>query len=359
MADIINLQPHLIGSPANGVNLYQVPNASMEVLQDVINAAWNEGLARKTEFSTKIGAAMTGFLDTATTPHITESSAASQTITEPSVTIPATVDSASVLTAFDTKYGELITALSDKFVAFRAAYFPDESNAYTAVEDWLQAAIANPNAGIPLTVQTQILGEDQARILDEATRATEALTAQFAARRFPLPPGALANATLQIQQKAQDEIAESSRKVAFLSVEQMKFSVEKLMGLRGMAMDSAIKYISALATGPDVASRVVGIGYDAQSKLISSAASFYGARTQAAEVKAKIDQFNATLAQEADAKNQAADLQMVENKLRALLAEAQSIAQMAGALFNNLHASVSMQAGGTTVATQAQDMTPV
>ena len=41
MADIVNLAPHLIGTPSTGVNLYQVPNASMEVFEDIINATWN------------------------------------------------------------------------------------------------------------------------------------------------------------------------------------------------------------------------------------------------------------------------------------------------------------------------------
>ena len=60
--DIVNLEAHYIGSPSPGVNLYQVPNAAMQVLADIINATWNEGIATKEEFSDKITAALAGFL---------------------------------------------------------------------------------------------------------------------------------------------------------------------------------------------------------------------------------------------------------------------------------------------------------
>ena len=176
--------------------------------------------------------------------------------------------------------------------------------------------------------------------------------AQFAARRFPLPPGAANSMVMQIEQKAQDELAEASRKLTALSVEMQKFNVEKLLGLRSMAMDSAIKYISALASGPDMASKVIGVGYDAQSKLISSVSSFYGARIQAAEVTSKVAQYNNSTALEAAAKNQMADLQMIENKLKGLLTWANDLAQMCTALYNNLNVSSSIStSGGSSVNT--------
>lgn len=349
MTDIVNLTSHYIGSPAPGVTLYELPNASMQVLQDVINATWNEAKTTKSEFAGKIASATSGFLDTTSAPHVTAGTISAPSISEPSVDIPTSQSATDVISMFDTKYLELVAMLTDKFTAFRTTYFPDESNAYVAAENWLQEAIANPS-GLPAEVAAQIWGDDQARILSDKTRAQDAVVAQFAARRFPLPPDVAASAVMQIEQKAQDALAESSRKVAMLSVELQKFNVEKLMGLRGMAMDSAIKYITALASGPEMASRLVGVGYDAQSKLISSAAQFYNARTQAAETVAKVAQYNNSTALEAATKNQAADLTLIEDKLKALLTEAQAIAQMSTALFNNLHAGVGMNAnGGTTI----------
>lgn len=352
MADIVNLSSHYIGSPGGGVNLYQIPNAGMAVMQDIINATWNQGLDFKGDYEAKIAAAKADFLDLTTTPSVTANTISTVTVAEPEVTIPTNIDTTQVMSMFDTKYLELVALLSDKFSAFRDAYYPDDQPLYSAVESSLQSALDN-DSYLPASVQAQIFGDDQARILSDKLRAQDAVIAQFAARRFPLPPDVAASAVMQIEQKAQDEIAESSRKIAILSVEQYRFVIDKAMTARAAAMQSAIEYIKALASGPEMASRLVGVGYDAQSKLISSAASFYNARTAAKELSSKVNQFNSSAQLEAATKNQQAELMMVENKLKALLAEAQAIAQMATSMFNNLHASVGLSASGGTQLSQS------
>ena len=319
-------------------------DTTREVVKAVINAAWNQGITKQAQFEAKIGAAQTTFLDTATAPQVSAGSVSVPTITAPNVAIPTTQSASDVMTLFDSKYLAIMGELADRFTAFRTTYFPDETNAYIAAEDWLQAAIADPS-GLPPTVVAQIFGDDQARILEDKSRAQDAVIAQFAGRRFPLLPDVAASLTMQIEQKAQDELAESSRKVAMLSVEMQKFNVEKLLGLRGMAMDSAIKYVSALASAPDISSKLVGIGYDAQSKLISAAADFYRADSGAKEVIAKVAQFNTSTALEADVKNQMSNLTLIEDKLKALLAEAQALAQMSTSLFNNVHVSAGVSGG--------------
>ena len=355
MPDIVNLDAHYIGSPTPGVNLYQLPNASMQVLEDIINATWNEGLTTKEEFSAKIATAVSGFLDIISAPQVTTGTVTVPTISEPVVDIPPSVSVDDMYDQWETHYLELATWLAGQFTAFRATYFPDEQNAYAACEDALQAAIANPDAYLPPTVAAQIWGDDQARILADKVRAQDAVVAQFASRRFPLPPDAAASAVLQIEQKAQDELAESSRKVAVMSVDLWKFTVDNLLKLRDLAMKDAVDYVKALASGPDIASKMSNIGYDAQSKLISSAAAYYNARSQAAETVSKVAQYNNTTALEAAIKNQMSDLTMIENKLKALLAEAQAIAQMSTALFNNLNVSASLQANGGTTVSQSNE----
>lgn len=346
MPDIVDLSSHYIGSPGGGVNLYQVPNASMAVLANIINATWNEAKGSKAEFSAKIASAITTHLSAGSTPTISTGSVAAPTIEEPFVSIPDTISVNDAISTFDTKTLEIMASLVEKFESFRDTYFPDESEAYLAAESWLKNAIENPDAAMPDAVADKIWESDRSRIVGDASRAADSVMAQFASRRFPVPPGAALSAVVQISQKAQGEIAESSRKVAMLSVELQRFNVEKLLGLRGMAMDSAIKYISAIASSHDSSSKVVGLGYDAQSKLISSAASFYNARTQAAETVSKVSQYNNSIALEAAGKNQAASLNMIDSRVKALLSEAQAISQMTTSLFNNLHASVSLSATG-------------
>ena len=356
MTDIVNLTSHYIGSPTPGVNLYQLPNASMQVLEDIINATWTEGQTTKADFSAKIATALSGFLDITAAPHVSAGTVTVPTIAEPSVTIPTSITVDDVYNKWATEYLNLATWLDGKFTSFRNTYFPDENAAYTACEDWLQAAIANPDAGLPPTVAAQIWGDDAARILADKTRAQDAVIAQFASRRFPLPPDAAASAVLQIEQKAQDEMAESSRKVAIMSVEMQKFNVESLLKLRDLAMRDAVEYVKALVSAPEMTSRLSNIGYDAQSKLISSVSSFYGARTEATKVMSAVAQYNNSTALDAAVKNQMADLTLIEDKLKALLAEAQAIAQMTTALFNNIHVSASLQSNGGTTVSQSNEV---
>lgn len=312
--------------------------AALEFAAATLNATWEQAQTKFADLEAKI-ADLSSWLDPSAPPVMTASSTAGVTVPEPSVTIPTSVDTGDVMATFDSKYLELVQLLVDKFELFQATYFPNDATVYAAVETWISDAMANPEVGLPAAVASQIWGDDQARILSDKSRATDALVQQFAARRYPLPPGALANATLQIEQKAQDAMAESSRKVAITSVEQMRFIIDKAIGLRPAAMNATIEYIKALASGPDMASRLIGVGYDAQSKLISAVSQFYGARTDAYKLSSSVAQHNTDLAQEASKVNLQSELTMIEAKLKALLTEAEAIARIAASMFNNLHAS--------------------
>ena len=306
---------------------------------DLINESWSQANAKETSFEAKIDAIndnATGWLSTQSAPHITGGSVDAPSVIEPNVTIPTSQSADDVMTLFDAKYAEMVSMLSDKFIAFRTAYFPDESATYSAAETWLKEALANPTSGLPVAVQAQLLTEDKDRITADAMRASDAVIQTFAARRFPLPPGAAASAVAQIHQRAQDEIAGSSRKLTILSVDTMKFAVEKTLGLRQTAMGAAVEYIKAIAS-PDSMAQLVNVGYDAQSKLVSAASQFYNSRTAVAELTAKVSQFNVSTALDVATKNQTADLTLIEDRLRALLTECQALAQMATSLYNNLH----------------------
>ena len=331
MANIVNY---------SGIGLYPPFVAS------IINAAWNEGLSKASSLSNKIDSitdATTGWLSLQAAPHVTAGSVMAPIIPEPPVDIPATQAATDIYQDFAAEYAKIISELSTQFTSFRTAYFPNESAGYAAAESWLLEAMDN-DSGLPSNVAAQLLTDDKDRILAEVDRASETVLATFAARRFPLPPGAAVAAISDITGKAQDEISASSRKITIASVEQLRWVVEKTAGLRQMAMGAAIDYIKALASGPDIASRLVNVGYDAQSKLISAASQFYNSRTAAAELTAKVGQFNEQLALQAGEKNQAADMTLIEDRLKALLTECQAIAQMATSLFNNVHASASVSA---------------
>lgn len=354
--DIVNLEAHYIGSPSPGVNLYQVPNAAMQVLADIINATWNEGITTKEEFSDKITAALAGFLDVTSAPHVSTGSVPIPFIDETIGTIPDNSDLSPYWSVFTQATMDIINMLAQLGTDFMNTYFPTESTAYIEAENWLRLSLQNPESGLPLAVQQRIFGDDAARILVDASRASDAVIAQFAGRGFPLPPDTAAGIIADIGMKGQEEIAASSRKLAMLWVEMQKFSVEKVLTLRQLAVTSSTDYIRALASAPNVTAQLMGIGYDAKSKMLSAMSSLLSARSGAAEVVTKAYEYNNSIALDASGKNQQSDLTLIEDKLKAMLAEAAAIAQMSTALLNNINVGAHLQANGGTSVQQNSDI---
>ena len=323
---------------------------ALNSITSLINEAWGQANSKFSAFEAKMAEITdqsTGWLSTTAAPHITAGAVNAPVVVEPAVEIPTSASETDVMALFDAKYAEMVSLLAGKFVEFRNDYFPDDSATYGAAQTWLANAIAG--GGIPETVRQQLLADDQARILTEANRATDDVMTRFAAMRFPLPSGAALAAVTEIETKAQDAMAESSRKLTAGLIQNMQFAIEKAIGLRQLAMSSTIDYVKAIASAPEMATQLVGIGYDAKSKLLSAVSQFFNARIGAAELTAKIGQFNVSTALDAAAKNQASDLALIEDRVRALLAECQDIAQMAAALYNNLHANAgtTYQVNGT------------
>ena len=314
-----------------------------QMVADVLNTTWNKAIEKEAVLNLKI-AASTADLGTVFAPSIDANQIAVPTVEGPGVNIPPNASTTDVMSMYDTKYLELVDLLERKYTDFFASHFPNETAGYEAAEQWLLDALQNPDAGIPVSVQDKIFEADRSRILNDASRAGDALLATFASRRFPLPPGAAVAGVIDIQQKAQAAVAESSQKLAILSVEMQKFNIEKLLALRQSAISAAVEYVKALASGPDMASRVISTGYDAQSKLISSAADFYRAEIQAEELSSKVRQFNSSSKLDADSKNQAAKMAFIDAKVKALLTEVQTLGQTTTSLYNNLHASVGINA---------------
>lgn len=306
----------------------------------IINATWNLGLDQKTDFEAKV-AALTATLDAliaGTGVDISPGSAAIASIVEPLVTIPTSIDTSTVLSDYNSEAAILIAELVAKVQYVLTTWFPNDTADYSAARTWMTDALAD-NSGLPAAVRAQMTSDDLARLTGDKLRAQDAVIQQFAARRFPMPGGQAASAILQIEQKAQEAMAESSRKLTLASVERLQWAAEKVLSLRQMAMGYALDYAKVMSAGQSTAASVIGIGIDAQSKLIGAVSSYYNARIDAAKTLNQARQFDANLYQDASIKNQMADLTLIEDRVKVLMAELQAIAQMATSLFNNIHAS--------------------
>ena len=129
MSDIIDLHTHLIGTPTNGVNLYQVPNASMEVLQDIINATWNLALTKSDAVTSKVTSATAdnALLDPDLAPTASAGTVVVPTIDEPLVDIPSSASVNDVFLKFNDEYPDLAAWLVSQFTYLHSNYFSDYS----------------------------------------------------------------------------------------------------------------------------------------------------------------------------------------------------------------------------------------
>lgn len=323
------------------------PLYAMKMTEAVLNTCWQLAADLKVEMQTAIANAGSSFIDPDNPPEMIAAALNPVSVAEPTVSIPDTVDVADIIASFDEKQTSLANDLIARFSLFRRTYFPSEADLYSSAETWLQDAIADPTVGMPPAVAAQIWEDDRSRLLSDAARASADVISEFAGRRYPLPPGASTAAVAAIQRKAQEEVAASSRKVAIMSVEQMRFVVQQVLTLRQTAMASALDYVKTMAFGIDAASKVVDGAHGAQSRLISAAAAFFNARTQAKALEFKGSEINAQFEQEGAKANLQSALATVDARLKSLLQEAEIIGRLANALCNNLHASVGSSASFT------------
>lgn len=267
------------------------------------SAAGTSAAATASTFSASLNSAISSMMEAVNAAAVAASSevavpesANAAAIDEPEVYIPYIADSNTLWDEWWDKTIELIDKMVAEGAKFALTYAPHEDEIYEELYAYLSSALANTDVGLSPAVAAQIWGNDQARLLSDKVRAQDAILAQFASRGFPLPTGAAASAVLQIEQKTQDELAASSRKIAEMSVELQKFNVEKLIDLRKIFLATLPAYINAIASAPDTASKMLAIVHDEQQKLITAAAAYYNARTNAAEAVNKVALANASLA---------------------------------------------------------------
>ena len=259
---------------------------------------------------------------------------------EPLVNIPQQAEGASLAKFYELSEA-VINQLAGLFTGYMGTYFPDETPYLNKAQEWIVKALTEGGTGMNARVEDQIWQRDRARILKDAGRAAADVLGTFAARNYPLPPGAAAHAVRLIQQDAQDKISQVSRDVAIkqaeLEVENVKFAVQQAIGLYSAAMGAACEYVKALSIGPNSAMGVIPSVTDSQAKLISAAADYYRARISVDELRLKAAQPNAEYQQQANAKNADWIMEEIKTRVQAAVAAAQSLGTQAASALNSLH----------------------
>ena len=266
-------------------------------------------------------------------------------IDEPNVFIPsraAGVDSA----LFDSTYDRIMGDFKDAYADFIVRYFPLNPALMQAVENWLQSAIAG-GTGIDANVERAIWQRDRDRITNEAQSASEEAIGTWAARGFPLPPGAAVATVQDIARKRIAAIAAVSRDAAIKAfdteIETVKFAIAQAIDYRSKAIGAAGDYIRALALGPQLATQLATEASGAQARLITAAAGFYNARISEADLAQRKNLAVADIELRTALQSDESRAKYVQIKSNAALGVAQSLGTQAAAALNAVNATVSKQ----------------
>ncbi len=260
---------------------------------------------------------------------------------EPSVYIPSTaagVDSA----LYNTTYDQIKNDLIAQFTGFFASYFPNECD-YLAKAQTRLCEMLEGGLGIPADVEDQLWQRDRARVLTEVARANQEVVESFAARRYPVPPGAAVHQMQMQQIAAQDKIAQQSRDVAIkhaeILIENVKFAVQQALDYRIKGIAAAAEYIKTLALGPEIAMKLATSAADAQAKLISAANTYYGSRIRIEELKFEVQKWNSGVLNEAQKVDVHEFSERLKARVQVLASAAEAAGTQAAAALNAVHAS--------------------
>lgn len=206
--------------------------------------------------------------------------------------------------------------------------------------------------GIAPAVDDAIWARDRNRIMADGQRAQQELMATFAARRFPIPPGALVNAVNIAQQNMQDRIAEASAAIVTKRADQeiahRQFIIERLTQLR----------VAVISAAGDLLRTIVGMVDQSTGNVLK--VEDYNIQVHNLR-KAYLDSINQqymltrdkTDVAKADAKQENREalyknaVNAVEKMIQAFTDEAKALSTQTAAILNALHGSVSTSASSS------------
>lgn len=269
---------------------------------------------------------------------------ATPAVVEPNVFIPTTASGVDQ-GLFNTTYQTIIDDLSTMYADFLTAYFPVGAGLMNAVEAWLQQAVAG-GTGVNPAVEQQMWQRERDRLTAAKNEAQAGVLASWAAKGFPLPPGAAAGAINALEVRHLQAVGDQARAVAIKAfeteIENVRFAIKQAVDYRSQAVQAAGDYIRALALGPQLATQIATASADAQSRLISSASSYYNARINVAQLAQQRNITQAELGMRAAL--DATDKAQARNELgvNAAVAAAQSLGQQAAAALNAVNATAQL-----------------
>lgn len=180
---------------------------------------------------------------------------------------------------FNTQWADMETWVRSLMNDWINTYFPQFDQTLGTSEDaWLKQVIDSGYSGIPIALENSIWSRARSKEMVEAIRLEEEAFTQFAARGFSMPPGALADRVLQVQQDATNKSSTIARDLAIkqmdIAVDMTKLAITEVTKLRlGMAQALG-DFIRAWLTIPQVAADVAKSKAQMQQILWQSSADY-------------------------------------------------------------------------------------
>lgn len=319
------------------------------VVSNVINAMWQSAQAKA---DAAMGAADEALFYSDQAPRMQHASVnADYEVPQKPVLPDMTGDADKAEAIFRAYYGELWDNMVDGFATFIRTYFPDPDYYRDALR-WCHIAITQGGTGIRASVENQLWERERARVMTEYSSAADQAEDDWAARGFPLPPGALTGQLAKLRAVAMKTLSASSRDIAVKSfeteIENVRFAVSALLDWRKAALDAALKYINALAGAPDIAMKLATGMAQIKSELARALTALYQAEIAALEPEVRMAITNAELKQRASEANLKASVDTLQAKVQTAMSAVQMLATQAAAGINAIGARASISGGDSS-----------
>lgn len=319
------------------------------VVSNVINAMWQSAQAKA---DAAMGAADEALSYSDHSPQLQHASVnAEYTPPEKPVLPDMTDDADKAEEIFRAYYGELWEKMVDGFATFIRTYFPD-TDYYRDALRWCHTAITQGGTGIRASVENQLWERERARVMADYASAADQSEDDWAARGFPLPPGALTGQLAKLRADAMKALSASSRDIAVKSfeaeIENVRFAVSALLDWRKAALDAALKYINALAGAPDIAMKLATGMAQIKSELARALTALYQAEVAALEPQVRMAITDAELKQRANEANLKASVDTLQAKVQTAMSAVQMLATQAAAGINAIGARASISGGDSS-----------
>jgi hypothetical protein len=241
---------------------------------------------------------------------------------------------------YEAQMEKLVALLSQQLADFFTLYYPLASDAFDEATNWILNAITNGGTGISAAVEAQIWGRGRERVINEGTRTSNQIVADFAGRGFSIPPGAMAGKLKELRLAQKQANKSFSRDVAItqaeIEIKNIQFAISKAIESRAFAMQAASDYIRSLMSAPDAAARVALLNSDVQAKMISATSDLFRARLSRDELILKSEEANLDARIKGNAIDVPAFYQGVSARVHAAESAANVYGNVAGAALSSL-----------------------